>query len=85
MSHDEFWNATPAEIERVMWAYRRRQREQVQYEELKEKRLAYLIDSLRRRKRLPSPQTWLAPPVVITPEEQRRLQAEHERMLREMS
>lgn len=80
MTEIEFWDATPAEIERVQWAYlRRRQREQVNL-----RTLAWLTENLHRQKRLPSLATFTDPPKVLRPEELQVVESDHERLVREM-
>lgn len=83
MTEDEFWNATPAETDRRQWAYRRR----MQDAERVAVKQAYLTASWQRAKRLESLSVILARldgPQELTAEEQATLQADHERLEREL-
>jgi hypothetical protein len=83
MTEDEFWIATPAETDRRVWAWRSRQ-DEAQRDAVK---VAHLTVSWYRAKRLPPLKVVLAEmdgPRVVSDRERADLQAEHERLSREL-
>lgn len=82
MTEAEFWNATPAEVERRQWAYLWR----VEEDHTLGVTVAWLAASWQRAKRMPSLAKALGRdrPRIVTPEERERLDAEHARMSREL-
>lgn len=83
MTEDEFWIATPAETDRRQWAYIERKKD----EERSAIRLAHLQESWRRSKRVPTLSKVFADidgPQVLSEEEQKALQDDHARLIREL-
>ena len=80
MTEDEFWDSTPAEIERRMWAHRLREKEASR--DLI--RLAWWTVKLERARHVPALHTLLYPARTPTEEERRIRQEEFETLSREM-
>jgi hypothetical protein len=80
ITETEFWNLTPAELDRRQWAYRKRQVQEGK--DLIE--LAWWIEILHRQKTVPPLHVLQNPPRVLTGEEREEADADHADLVKEM-